>query len=47
MALENSRFLALAGRHGYREIGLSPVPEGWNGPKFIEFEREKPAVVKL
>jgi RimJ/RimL family protein N-acetyltransferase len=47
IALENSRSLVLARRHGYREIGLSPVPKDWTGPKFIEFERERPALAKL
>lgn len=47
VAVENSRSIALACRHGYREIGVSPAPEGWTGSKFIEFERERPTAPEL
>ncbi len=43
IAEENAPSTALARRYGYREIGLSPVPDGWTGPKLIEFERDPPA----
>jgi RimJ/RimL family protein N-acetyltransferase len=39
IARENVRSIALARRHGYHDIGPAPLPEGWTGPDFIEFER--------
>jgi RimJ/RimL family protein N-acetyltransferase len=39
---QNSRSIALACRHGYRELGPAPLPSGWTGPEFLEFERERP-----
>jgi len=43
ISMENARSIALARRHGYRDIGLAALPTGWTGPDFIEFERERPA----
>jgi len=43
IARENVRSIALARRHGYRDAGLAPLPEGWTGPEFMLFERERPA----
>jgi RimJ/RimL family protein N-acetyltransferase len=39
---ENAPSIALARRHGYREVGPAPLPPGWTGPVFVAFERERP-----
>ncbi len=39
---DNSSSIALARRQGYRDVGLTPLPAGWTGSEFIEFERETP-----
>lgn len=39
IARENRRSIALAVRQGYSEVGPAPLPEGWTGAAFIEFER--------
>ena len=43
IARENVRSIALALRHGYRDVGLAPLPEDWTGSEFGQFERERSA----
>ena len=38
---ENAPSIALARRHGYREVGPAPPPADWTGPAFIGFQRDR------
>jgi RimJ/RimL family protein N-acetyltransferase len=40
---DNAPSIALARRHGYRELGPARVPADWSGPEYREFERNGPA----
>ena len=42
IAPENAASVALARRHGYRELGPAPSPADWTGPAYTAFERVRP-----
>ena len=39
---ENAPSIAVACRHGYRELGPAPTPADWTGPEYLAFERRRP-----
>ena len=39
---ENAPSIALARRHGYRDLGVAPAPADWTGPEYLAFERRRP-----